>query len=304
VRAEERYPVGLKVEGKVVSLTDYGAFLELEEGVEGLIHVSEMSWTRKVKHPSKVLSVGDKVECVVLDIDAQAKRIALGLKQLEPDPWTMFTQKYQPGDHIKGKVRSVTDYGIFIGIEEGVDGMVHKSDLSWTQRVNHPGDLYQKGDEVEAIILNVSNDEKKVSLGVKQCTDDPWSRIPLDYPPGRVMEVKVMKVTDFGAFVELEKGVEGLIHVSEMSTERVEDPRKFLQPGQGVKAEVITCDTAERRIGLSMKTVAARAEAEGFQEYMQDSRSSSSRATLGDVLKEQLGDRAGELTGATGRDKD
>lgn len=302
VRAEERYPVGLKVEGKVVSLTDYGAFVELEEGVEGLIHVSEMSWTRKIKHPSKILSVGDKVECVVLDIDSQAKRIALGLKQLEPDPWTLFSQKYTPGDRIKGKVRSVTDYGIFVGIEEGVDGMVHKSDLSWTQRVNHPGDLYQKGDEVEAIILNVSNDEKKVSLGVKQCHDDPWSRIPLDYPPGKVLDVKVMKVTDFGAFVELEKGIEGLIHVSEMSTERVEDPKKFLQPGQTVRAEIITCDTAERRIGLSMKTVAAKEEAEGVKEYLQDSRAATRRATLGDLIVEKLGDKVESLP--TGKDEE
>jgi small subunit ribosomal protein S1 len=298
VRAEERYPIGLRVEGKVVSLTDYGAFVELEEGVEGLIHVSEMSWTRKIKHPSKLLTVGDKVECVVLDIDSQAKRIALGLKQLEPDPWTLFTQKYLPGDRITGKVRSVTDYGIFVGIEDGVDGMVHKSDLSWTQRVNHPGDLYQKGDEVEAVILNVSNDEKKVSLGVKQCHDDPWSRIPLDYPPGKVLDVKVIKVTDFGAFVELEPGIEGLIHVSEMSTDRVDDPRKFLNPEQAVKAEIITCDTAERRIGLSMKTLAVREEAAGVQEYMHDSRSSSSRTTLGDLIMEKLGDKAANLPDA------
>jgi small subunit ribosomal protein S1 len=169
-------PRGQEGPGKVVSITDYGAFVELEPGVEGLIHVSEMSWT-KPKHPSKLLEVGQEVECQVLEVDARAKRISLGLKQLEPDPWTLFTDKYNPGDKIGGKVRSITDYGVFVGIEDGVDGMVHKSDLSWTQRINNPADLYQKGDDVEAIILSINHDEKKVSLGIKQLWDDPWTRM-------------------------------------------------------------------------------------------------------------------------------
>src|SRR6202167_3733495 len=186
--AEEAYPPGKKVRGKVMSITDYGAFVELEPGVEGLIHVSEMSWTKKVKHPSKLLEIGKELECQVLEVDAKAKRISLGLKQLEPDPWTLFTEKYKPGDKIGGKVRSITDYGIFVGIEEGVDGMVHKSDLSWTAKVNNPSDLYHKGDDVEAIILSINHDEKKVSLGVKQLFDDPWPTMLTEYPPGRVIE--------------------------------------------------------------------------------------------------------------------
>src|SRR5271156_158458 len=209
--AEEAYPPGKKVRGKVQSITDYGAFVELEPGVEGLIHVSEMSWTKKVKHPSKVLEVGQEVECQVLEVDSKAKRISLGLKQLEADPWTLFTEKYKPGDKIEGKVRSITDYGVFIGIEEGVDGMVHKSDVSWTAKVNNPGDLYRKGDDVEAIILSINHDEKKVSLGVKQLWDDPWPTIFSELPPGKVVSGKVLSIVDYGVFVRVRDGIEGLI---------------------------------------------------------------------------------------------
>src|SRR5690606_16065237 len=186
--AEEAYPLGKKVRGKVMSLTDYGAFVELEPGVEGLIHVSEMSWTKKIKHPSKVLEIGQEVECQVLEVDARAKRISLGLKQLEPDPWELFTEKYQPGDKIEGKIRSITDYGVFVGIEEGVDGMVHKTDLSWTVRLNNPADMYTKGNTLSAIILSINHDEKKVSLGVKQLWDDPWPTLLSEYPIGTVVE--------------------------------------------------------------------------------------------------------------------
>src|SRR3984885_2812005 len=209
--AEEAFPPGKKVRGKVMSITDYGAFVELEPGVEGLIHVSEMSWTKKVKHPSKVLEVGQELDCQVLEVDAKAKRISLGLKQLEPDPWTIFTEKYKPGDKISGKVRSITDYGVFIGIEEGVDGMVHKTDLSWTVRVNNPSDLYHKGDDVEAIILSINHDEKKVSLGVKQLFDDPWPTIYSELPPGKVVTTTVMSLVEYGIFVHVRDGIEGLI---------------------------------------------------------------------------------------------
>ncbi|MDD5306598.1 MAG: 30S ribosomal protein S1 [Deltaproteobacteria bacterium] len=289
---EARYPIGLKVKGKVVSITDYGAFVELEQGVEGLIHVSEMSWTKRVKHPSKMLNIGDEVECVVLDVDTQAKRISLGLKQLEPHPWERFIAKYHPGDTIKGRIRSITDYGVFIGIEEGIDGMAHKSDLSWTQRINHPSELFHKGEEVEAVILGVNHEEQKVSLGIKQLYEDPWERIPMDYPLGQVREVKVIKVTDFGAFVELEAGIEGLIHVSEMSNERVDDPRKIVKDGDVVKAEIITVDTAERKIGLSMKSLLGREDEADLAEFHQ--KLSSDRATLGDVLAQKLGEMAAE----------
>ncbi len=294
--AEASYPIGLKVKGKIVSIADYGAFVELAEGVEGLIHVSEMSWTKRVKHPSKMLEVGDEVECAVLDVDNQAKRISLGLKQLEPHPWEQFTEKYKPGNTIKGRIRSITDYGVFIGIEEGIDGMVHKTDLSWTQRINHPSELFHKGEEVEAVILSVNHEEQKVSLGIKQLYEDPWERIPNDYPMGRILEVKVIKITEFGAFVELEPGIEGLIHVSEMSNEHVDDPHKVVTEGETVKSEVITIDPVERKIGLSIKSLIGREDAVDAAEYMRESRgaATSDRATLGDVLALKLGEMAAE----------
>jgi small subunit ribosomal protein S1 len=290
ILAHIKYAVGARCNGKVVSLTDYGAFVELEPGIEGLVHISEMSWTKRVKHPSQVVSVGQMVDVVVLELDRETRRISLGLKQLEPDPWSLFTEKFKPGDHIQGVVRSIADYGVFVEIQDGVDGMVHKSDISWTQRVNHPSEVFKKGQEVEAIILNVNYDEKKVSLGIKQLGEDPWARIPQSYPPGKILAVKVIKVMDFGAFVELEPGVEGLIHVSEMKSERVDDPRSVVKEGDTVKAEVITVDPQDRRIGLSMKTVTGREEAEGAEEYMAQERQAHRPATLGDLIREKLGD--------------
>src|SRR6476661_7516668 len=284
--ASERYTPGTVVRGKVVSLKDYGAFIELEEGIEGLIHISEMSWTRRVKHPSKMLAIGDVVEAVVLDIDPRQNRISLGMKQLEPNPFASLKEKYPPGTVVKGVVRNIADFGIFVEIEEGIDGLVHVSDLSWTQRVKHPSELYQKGDEVEAVVLNIEFDgeKPKVSLGIKQLVPDPWDRIPYDYPIGRIVDAKVLKVLDFGAFVEIEKGVEGLIHVSEFSEERVEDAKTFVKPGQTLKAEIIGVDTAERKIGLSFRG-ATRAEeladAQGFTGGVPT-------ATLGDVMRDKL----------------
>jgi small subunit ribosomal protein S1 len=284
--AQEKYPPGTVVRGKVVSLKDYGAFIELEQGIEGLIHVSEMSWTRRVKHPSKVLAIGDTVEAVVLDIDPRQNRISLGMKQLEPNPFASLKEKYPPGTVVKGVVRNIADFGIFVEIEEGIDGLVHISDLSWTQRVKHPSEIYQKGDEVEAVVLNIEFDgeKPKVSLGIKQLVPDPWDRIPYDYPVGRIVDAKVIKVLDFGAFVEIERGVEGLIHVSEFSDQRVEDPKNFVKPGQALKAEIISIDTGERKIGLSFRG-AARAEevadAQGFT-------GGAPTATLGDVMREKL----------------
>ncbi len=286
--AEERYPVGTQVEGKVVSLKDYGAFIELEEGIEGLIHVSEMSWTRRIKHPSKVVAVKDVVNAVVLDIDARNNRISLGMKQLEPNPYETLTEKYPLGTIVGGRVRNIADFGIFVEIEEGIDGLVHISDLSWTQRIKHPSELYQKGDEVEAVILNIEmeGEKPKISLGIKQLIEDPWDRIPMEYPVGQVFKVQVIKVLDFGAFVELEKGVEGLIHVSEIADERINDPRQVLTPGDEVHAEVITVDTAERKIALSMRSAARQAEVADAQGY----KPGGSRSTLGDLLKDKLGD--------------
>ena len=295
--AARRYPVGTKISGKVVSLTDYGAFVEIEQGVEGLVHISEMAWG-KPKHPSKVLKEQQEVECVVLEVDPSAKRISLGLKQLAPDPWQDFASKYNPGDIIRGTVRSLTDYGVFVGIADGVDGMVHKSDLSWTQRINNPSDLYKKGDEVEAIILSINHQEKKVSLGIKQLYEDPWLHLPMNYPIGTVLEVRLKSVAEFGTFVEIERGVEGLVHISEYPDEWQGDSSR-IKIGEIVKAEIISMDPEERRIALSFKRAFEREESAEALKFMERARevstpgkavgpSGGGGATLGDVLKDKL----------------
>jgi small subunit ribosomal protein S1 len=297
--AEEAYPPGKKVRGKVQSITDYGAFVELEPGVEGLIHVSEMSWTKKVKHPSKLLEMGKELECQVLEVDAKSKRISLGLKQLEPDPWTLFTEKYKPGDKISGKVRSITDYGVFIGIEEGVDGMVHKSDVSWTAKVNNPSDMYKKGDEVEAIILSINHDEKKVSLGVKQLWDDPWPTIFSELPPGKVVAAKVMSVVDYGVFVHIRDGLDALIAQNDLVLQKDETGEdKPLQPGDTVEAEVANIDTQERRITLSMRKGEAAATTSPETKPSQRASKAPKKTaaaeaaaggTIGELIKQKLG---------------
>ena len=288
-RAAEKYIPGTVVRGKVVSLKDYGAFIELEEGIEGLVHISEMSWTRRVKHPSKVVAVGDQVEAVVLDVDVKQNRISLGMKQLEPNPYEQLTEKYPPGTVVKGKVRNIADFGIFVEIEEGIDGLVHISDMSWTQRVKHPSELFQKGDDVEAVLLNIdtSDGEKpKISLGIKQLVADPWDRIPFEFPVGKIVDGKVLKVLDFGAFVELEKGVEGLVHVSEISEEHVDDPRAVLNPGQEVKVQILSTDAAERKIALSIKGANRAKEMSEAQGY---AGANAGGATLGDLMRGKLG---------------
>jgi small subunit ribosomal protein S1 len=303
--AEEAYPPGKKVRGKVMSITDYGAFVELMPGVEGLIHVSEMSWTKKVKHPSKLLEVGQEIECQVLEVDSRAKRISLGLKQLEPDPWMLFTDKYHPGDKIGGKVRSLTDYGVFVGIEEGVDGMVHKSDLSWSVRVNNPSDLYHKGDDVEAIILSINHDEKKVSLGIKQLFDDPWPSMLTEYPPGRVIdESLVLSIVEYGVFVRLRDGVEGLVS----SQDVLEPEGTKLKQGDKVKAEISSLDTIDRRLFLTMKNIGAEKPAPAERVKKQKTSGGGSSAakadeaddkpiagTIGDLIREKLGAKVAEL---------
>lgn len=281
--AAEKYPVGKRVGGKVVSLTDYGAFVELEPGVEGLVHVSEMTWNKRIKHPSKIVNVGDKVEAVVLDIDLPQKRISLGMKQLEPNPWTLLAEKYPVGAVIKGTVRNVTDFGIFVGVEEGIDGLVHVSDLSWTHRVKHPSELYKKGDEVEAVVLNIDVESERFSLGIKQLTDDPWDTLPRKYPRGTKVKGKVIKVTEYGAFVEIEPGIDGLCHISELSEERVDKTQDVVKPGDEVEVMVLDVDPGERRISLSHK--AAKEGSGDYRAYMQDERS---RSQLGDVLGGKL----------------
>jgi small subunit ribosomal protein S1 len=294
--AEEAYPLGKRVRGKVMSLTDYGAFVELEAGIEGLIHVSEMSWTKKVKHPSKMLEIGQELECQVLEVDSRAKRISLGLKQLEPDPWSLFTDKYKPGDKVSGKVRSLTDYGVFIGIEEGVDGMVHKTDLSWTVKINNPADMYGKGDEVEAIILSINHDDKKVSLGVKQLYDDPWGEILEKYKPGTVVnEVTVLNSADYGVFVRIKEGIEAIVPSNEIPA-GVEP-----KPGDKMRAEVSNVDVMDRRLTMSMRDVGATPAAEQLEVMKRES--SGKGATLGDLFKDKLGGKLQSITSAAGEPK-
>ena len=303
--AQRDFPVGTKVSGKVVSLTDYGAFIELKPGVEGLIHVSEMSWTKRVKHPSKIVNIGDEINALVLEIDEENKRISLGMKQVEPNPWSLLEEKYPVGTVIRGQVRNLTEFGIFIGIEEGIDGLVHISDISWTQRVKHPSEMFQKNDEVEAVVLNIDVANERFSLGIKQLHEDPWGKIPQLYPYGSRVMGKVTKVTDFGAFIEIGQGIDGLCHVSEFSNEHVEDPRSFLKPGDEVEVMIIDNDKQERKIGLSIKALANNSEknldyktylAEQNKSKKSSSSSSSSQGmgTLGDALKGRLNNSSSE----------
>lgn len=287
-QVEARYSPGSKVQGKVVSLTDYGAFIRLEEGIEGLIHVSEMSWTKKVHHPSKLLKVGDEVEAVVLEVSAENQRISLGLKQLSENPWDQLRKQYPVGARITGKVRSVTDFGVFVNVFDDIDGLVYVSDISWTKRIKDPKeirDLYKKGDEVEAVVLEIDAEKERLSLGIKQLTPDIWDSVPHRYPIGARVKGKITSITDFGVFVELEEGVEGLIHISQLGLPRGEDIREKFQPGSEIEAEVTSVDRNERRISLSLKTAKRGKQKEGFAEYMEDT---TSAVTFGDLLQQQL----------------
>jgi small subunit ribosomal protein S1 len=251
---EQKYPVGAKLTGKVVSLTDYGAFVELEEGIEGLVHISEMSWTQRVKHPSKVVAIGDSVEVVVLDVDRANKRISLGMRQAEPNPWNSIEERYPVGTRVEGRIRNLADFGAFVELEEGIDGLIHISDMSWTKRVRHPSEVAKKGEKVEAIVLHVDKANHRISLGLKQIQEDPWqSIVPEKYRVGMDVQGKIVRITDFGAFVELEDGVEGLLHVSELSQDRVNKPEDVVQVGQELTLKVIKLDPEERKIGLSLR---------------------------------------------------
>jgi small subunit ribosomal protein S1 len=254
---DQRYPVGAKVAGRVVSLTNYGAFVELEPGVEGLVHVSEMSWTRRVRHPSKLVNVGDTVDVQVLDVNKATKRISLGMKQVEADPWTTIDERYTPGQRVQGKVRNLTDFGAFVELEPGVDGLLHISDMSWTRNIGHPSELLKKGQPVETQILNVDRDNKRISLGLKQIQPDPWETVAQRYPMGSRVTGRVVRITDFGAFVELEPGVDGLLHISQMSNRPIGSPSEIVNVGDELTLLVIRVDPNERRIGLSLKELAA-----------------------------------------------
>ena len=250
---DTKFPVGSRVRGKIVNLVPYGAFVQLEEGVEGLVHVSEISWTKRVAKASDVLSVGTVVDAVVLNINKDEQKISLGIRQTEMNPWDGVAEKYPIGTRVKGKVRNFTNYGAFVEIQEGIDGMIHVSDMSWTRKINHPSEVLKKGDEVEAVVLEVDPANQRISLGLKQAQEDPWTSISSKYHVGQLVKGKVSKLASFGAFVEIEEGVDGLVHISQISDDRVQKVRDVLQVGQDVEARVIKIDPLERRIGLSIK---------------------------------------------------
>jgi small subunit ribosomal protein S1 len=275
--AQERFPTGTRVKGKVVSLTDYGAFIELEPGVEGLIHVSEMSWSKRVKHPSKVLNVGDEVEAMVLQVDTAERRISLGIKQVEPNPWQQLAEKYQTGARIEGKVRNLTDFGAFVEVEEGIDGLIHISDMSWNKRIAHPSEVLKKGDTVDAVVLSIDAENQRLSLGLKQLGEDVWEEFFNRQQEGDIVDGKVVRLTNFGAFVEIEEGIEGLLHVSEVDDERVEKPEDKLVVGESYRMKIIKISPLERKIGLSIRAV-------NIDDYESHYTSQGSpNATLGDV---------------------
>jgi small subunit ribosomal protein S1 len=259
-RVEQTYAPGTKTRGRVVSLTNYGAFVELEPGVEGLVHVSEMSWSRRVRHPSKIVNVGDEVDVVVLEVNRGAKRISLGMKQVEIDPWTTIEERYRPGTRVQGRVRNLTDFGAFIELEPGVDGLLHISDMSWTRNVAHPSEILKKGQELDTAILSIDRENKRISLGLKQLQPDPWSTVAQRFPMGSRVTGKVVRLTDFGAFVELEPGVDGLLHVSQMSLRPINRPEDLVSVGDELTLLVIRVDPNERRIGLSLKELAHAVE--------------------------------------------
>jgi small subunit ribosomal protein S1 len=275
--AQDRFPTATRVKGKVVSLTDYGAFIELEPGVEGLIHVSEMSWSKRVKHPSKVLNVGDEVEAMVLQVDVAERRISLGLKQVEPNPWQQLAEKYQTGARIEGQVRNLTDFGAFVEVEEGIDGLIHISDMTWNKRIAHPSEVLKKGDTVDAIVLSIDAENQRLSLGLKQLGEDVWEEFFNRQQEGDIIDGKVVRLTNFGAFVEIEEGIEGLLHVSEVDDERIEKPEDKLVIGESYRMKIIKISSLERKIGLSIRAV----NIDDYESHY--SSQGSPNATLGDV---------------------
>ena len=281
----QKYPETSRVSGKVVSITDYGAFVELEEGIEGLVHVSQMSWARRTRHPSKIVNIGDTIEAVVLSVDKDKKRISLGMKQIEPNPWTTVDERYPVGSEVEGKVRNLTDFGAFIALEEGIDGLIHISDMSWTQRVKHPSEILKKGQKVRAVVLNVDKENERLSLGLKQMELDPWTQVQTKYHVGQDVHVKVVKVTNFGAFAELEDGVEGLIHLSELSREKITDPEEVVSVGQELDAKIIKVDVETRKIGLSVR---AFMEDNEHQDVLDVNRQATATVTIGDTVPEEL----------------
>ncbi len=268
-KIEERFPVGQKVSGKVTNLMPYGAFVQIEEGVEGLIHVSELSWTKRIARPSDVLTLGQDIEAIVLGVNKDEQKISLGVRQMEPNPWDEIELRYMIGKQVKGKVRNMTAYGAFVELEEGIDGMVHVSDLSWTRKINHPSEMLKKGDDLEAVVIDIDKANQRISLGIKQLDTDPWKEIETRFKIGDLVKGTISKLTNFGAFVQLQDDIDGLVHISQISEDRIEKVKDVLKVGAEVEARVIKVDKAERRIGLSIKAAnyseeALRKEAEAF----------------------------------------
>ncbi len=278
----ERFPQGSKVRGKIVSLTDYGAFVEIEPGVEGLVHVTEMTWSKRLKHPSKLLSIGQEVEAVVLEVDPDNRRISLGIKQVTDDPWETLPHRYHEGSRVTGKVRSLTDFGAFVEIEDGIDGLVHVSDISWTKRIKHPSDVLKKGQQVDAVITNIDVDNRRLSLSIKDLEPNAWDRFFETHKLGDVITGKVVRFANFGAFVEIEEGIEGLCHVSELSDERVEKPEDAVQIGQTLPFKILKLDPSQKKIGLSARAVGKENDPEDVRTYHE---TGGGMATLGDIAK-------------------
>ena len=281
---KDKYPINSVVEGKVVNLTDYGVFVELEPGVEGLIHVSEMFWTREIRHPSKVLSIDQMINVMILDINTETKRISLGLKQTTANPWETLKQKYPEGSVIKGTIRNITNFGIFVGVEEGIDGLIHMSDISWKQRVKHPSEMFKKGQEIEVMVLNIDVEHEKFSLGLKQIEKNPWEELSVKYPSGSIVSGKVTNITDFGIFVEIEEGIEGLVHISELSSRRVKSSAELFSVGDNVSAIVKNVDPKSRKIRLSIKDYEAGTEGSPVHQYL------NNKENIGSNLSKALAD--------------
>jgi len=279
---KDKYPVHSTVGGRVVNLTDYGVFVELETGVEGLIHVSEMFWTREIKHPSKVLSIGQIVNVMILDINVETKRISLGLKQTTANPWETLKIKYPEGSVIKGIIRNITNFGIFVGVEEGIDGLIHMSDISWKQRIKHPSEMFKKGQEIDVMVLNIDVEHEKFSLGLKQIEKNPWEELSVRYPAGSIVSGKVTNITDFGIFVEIEEGIEGLVHISELSPRRVKSSSELFAVGDSVSAIVKNVDPKSRKIRLSIKDLEASTEGHSVNQYI------NNRENIGSSMSKAL----------------
>jgi small subunit ribosomal protein S1 len=288
IDAALRYPIGKRLKGEVVSLTDYGAFVELESGIEGLVHVSEMSWTKRVKHPSKIVAVGDEIEAVVLDVKERDRKISLGMKQIEENPWTVIETAYPVGSEVSGEVRNITNFGIFVGLEEGIDGLVHISDISWTEQIKHPSEKFERGDMVKAVVLKIDKENEKFSLGIKHLEPNPWEDIQKKYPVGSEVTGPVTNVTEFGVFVKLDEGIDGLVYSSELAAERIEKPEDHFSVGQEVTSLVVKVEPAEQKISLSIRAVDDKAERTALKKVAEQE-TASQTTTFGDLLKGKFG---------------